>query len=54
MNKEDFLIQMQDVLQTEVDLTYETVLADLDEWDSLSSMDDMKRILIDFLSQEAK
>ena len=38
MNKEDFLIQMQDVLQTEVDLTYETVLADLDEWDSLSIM----------------
>ena len=25
-----------------------------DEWDSLSSMDDLKRVLIDFLSQEAK
>ena len=25
-----------------------------DEWDSLSSMDDMKRVLVDFLSQEAK
>ena len=25
-----------------------------DEWDSLSSMDDMKRVLVDFLAQEAK
>ena len=25
-----------------------------DEWDSLSSMDDMKKVLIDFLTQEAK
>lgn len=38
MSKEEFLVQMQDVLQTETELTPETVLADLDEWDSLSMM----------------
>ncbi len=38
MNKEEFLTNMQDVLQTEEDLNYETVLEDLDEWDSLSVM----------------
>ena len=38
MTKEEFLEQMQDVLQTDAQLTYETVLADLDEWDSLSIM----------------
>ena len=29
---------MQDVLQTETELTFDTVLDDLDEWDSLSIM----------------
>ena len=38
MTKEEFLIQMQDVLQTETELNADTVLADLDEWDSLSIM----------------
>ncbi len=38
MNKEEFLVQMQDVLQTETELTMETVLDELDEWDSLSMM----------------
>ena len=38
MTKEEFLVQMQDVLQTETELKAETVLADLDEWDSLSIM----------------
>ena len=38
MSKEEFLVQMQDVLQTETDLTMETVLDELDEWDSLSMM----------------
>jgi len=38
MNKEEFLIQMQDVLQTEIELKMETVLDELDEWDSLSMM----------------
>lgn len=38
MTKEEFLTQMQDVLQTEDTLTAETVLSDLAEWDSLSMM----------------
>ena len=38
MNKEEFLVQMQDVLQTEAELSMETVLDELDEWDSLSMM----------------
>lgn len=38
MTKEEFVIQMQDVLQTDAELKMETVLADLDEWDSLSMM----------------
>ena len=38
MSKEEFLVQMQDVLQTETELKMETVLDELDEWDSLSMM----------------
>lgn len=38
MTKEEFLPEMQDVLQTETELTMETSLADLDEWDSLAMM----------------
>ena len=38
MTNEEFLIQMQDVLQTEIELTMETALDELDEWDSLSMM----------------
>ena len=38
MSKEEFLVQMQDVIQTEAELTMETALEDLDEWDSLSMM----------------
>lgn len=38
MTKEEFLVQMQDVLQTETELTPDTVLMDLEEWDSLSIM----------------
>lgn len=38
MNKEEFLTQMQDVLQTDEELTFDTVLDDLAEWDSLSVM----------------
>lgn len=38
MTKEEFLVQMQDVLQTETELKMETVLDELDEWDSLSMM----------------
>jgi acyl carrier protein len=38
MTKEEFLVQMQDVLQTDAELAMETVLDELDEWDSLSMM----------------
>lgn len=38
MTKEQFIEQMQDVLQTDAELSMDTVLTDLDEWDSLSMM----------------
>ena len=38
MTKEQFLTDMQDVLQTDEALTMETALGDLVEWDSLSKM----------------
>ncbi len=38
MTSEEFLNEMQDVLQTEDNLTMDTVLSDLTEWDSLSIM----------------
>lgn len=41
MNRAEFLEEMTDVLQTEEDLTFDTVLADLEEWDSLSIMSTM-------------
>ena len=41
MNREQFLEEMIEVLQTEEEITMETVLADLEEWDSLSIMSTM-------------
>lgn len=38
MTKEEFIAEMQDVLQTDSELDADTVLADLDEWDSISIM----------------
>ena len=38
MTRDEFLVEMQDVLQTEETLTVDTVLADLTEWDSLAVM----------------
>ena len=38
MANDEFLTEMQDVLQTEENLSMDTVLADLEEWDSLSVM----------------
>ena len=38
MTREEFLVEMQDVLQTEETLTVDTVLTDLAEWDSLAVM----------------
>lgn len=38
MKRTEFLEKMQDVLQMEDELTFDTVLEDLDEWDSLAMM----------------
>ena len=38
MTRDEFLTEMQDVLQTEEELSFATVLKDLEEWDSLSLM----------------
>lgn len=38
MTRDEFMTEMQDVLQTDDALTAETVLGDLAEWDSLSMM----------------
>ena len=38
MNKEEFIEKFTDVLQTEEELKEDTVLEDLDEWDSLSKI----------------
>ena len=38
MTREEFLEAMVDVLQTEEEITFDTLLEDLEEWDSLSIM----------------
>ena len=38
MTQDEFIVEMQDVLQTEETLTADTVLSDLEEWDSLAIM----------------
>lgn len=38
MNREEFLEAIVDVLQTEEEITFDTLLEDLEEWDSLSIM----------------
>ena len=48
MSKEEFLVKMQDVLQTDTELSMETVLGELDEWDSLSMMATMAFLDKDF------
>jgi len=46
MNKEDFLEKIADILQTDNQISYDTILEDLEEWDSLS-----KIATIAFMSQ---
>jgi len=41
MTRDEFIVEIQDVLQTEDELSFETVLADLPEWDSLAVMSTM-------------
>lgn len=38
MTPEDFLEELQELLRTESDLTMETVLDELDEWDSVAML----------------
>lgn len=38
MTRDEFLTEMQDVLQTEEEISFATVLKELEEWDSLSVM----------------
>lgn len=38
MTKQDFLLELQELLQCETSLHEETVLTDLEEWDSLAFM----------------
>ena len=38
MTKEDFLAKFTDILQTEETITFDSVLEDLDDWDSLTTM----------------
>ena len=38
MTKEDFLTKFTDILQTEETITLDSVLEDLDDWDSLTTM----------------
>lgn len=38
MNREEFLAKMQDALQSEGEITFDTVLDDIEEWDSISKM----------------
>mgnify|MGYP000134933992 CR=1 FL=1 len=41
MTREEFIVEMQDVLQTEHEISFETVLSELPEWDSLAIMSTM-------------
>ena len=38
MTKDEFLVAFQDVLQRDESVTENDILADMDEWDSLSKM----------------
>ena len=38
MNKKEFLKKFQDILQTDVELSPDTCLLDLEEWDSLATI----------------
>lgn len=38
MNREEFLVKMQDILQKDDGLSFDTQLSELEEWDSLSKI----------------
>jgi len=41
MTRDEFLVEMQDVLQRDEDLTFDMPLSEIREWDSLSVMSTM-------------
>lgn len=41
MTRDEFVLEIQDVLQIEESLTFDTVLGELPEWDSLAVMSTM-------------
>lgn len=47
MKREEFLDKLVDILQTEEQLSFDTVLNELEEWDSLSKM-----AIVAFLNKE--
>lgn len=48
MNREEFLEKMKDLMQTEEDITCETVLENILEWDSLAKMSTLAFLDNDF------
>ena len=38
MNREEFLEAISDILQVEEEISFETILDELDEWDSLAAI----------------
>lgn len=38
MTKEDFIAKFADILQTDEEISFDTKLEDLDDWDSLTKM----------------
>ena len=48
MNREEFLEKMVDIIQTEESLNFDTVLEDLEDWDSLSKMSTLTFLDTDF------
>ncbi len=38
MTIEEFLVEFQDIIQSEESISQDTILADLEEWDSMATM----------------
>lgn len=51
MNREDFLKKLKEIIQTEEELTLNTNLIDIDEWDSLSMISTVAFIDSEFKKQ---
>jgi len=53
MTKEDFLVELEDILQREEPCNIEDMLEDYEEWDSLSKMALMAFLIRDLPSSSA-